>query len=211
MYKTQCLILGAALGLSACQGGRISDSELALRNDNQQSQARAEEGSGGISCIVENAPYQFNGDKRYTAAAGEARNLQVVSLASDASFWEIHALTPRSGSYRCGEAGLHIGLQREGLSKLSSAQGGHCQMTVTQANFRSIQGRFEGQLADGNGHLYTVEDGRFDIALASAIPDLDHDGLSDADDNCPFDANPDQADSNGDMIGDVCDPSAQED
>ena len=35
--------------------------------------------------------------------------------------------------------------------------------------------------------------------------DSDGDGFSDADDNCPFDPNSDQADFDGDFVGDVCD------
>ncbi|MFO0872945.1 MAG: thrombospondin type 3 repeat-containing protein, partial [Phycisphaerales bacterium] len=34
--------------------------------------------------------------------------------------------------------------------------------------------------------------------------DLDHDGVPDCADNCPFQANPDQADADGDGTGDVC-------
>ena len=37
------------------------------------------------------------------------------------------------------------------------------------------------------------------------VQDGDGDGLDDGDDNCPMVANPDQADADGDMIGDVCD------
>jgi hypothetical protein len=38
--------------------------------------------------------------------------------------------------------------------------------------------------------------------------DTDGDGVCNADDNCPLDPNPDQADLNQDGIGDVCDPEA---
>jgi hypothetical protein len=38
--------------------------------------------------------------------------------------------------------------------------------------------------------------------------DSDHDGIDDALDNCPFVANPNQADGDGDGIGDVCDNCA---
>ncbi len=41
-------------------------------------------------------------------------------------------------------------------------------------------------------------------ATLATIVDLDGDGVPDAQDNCPF-YNPDQADSNGDGLGDVCD------
>jgi hypothetical protein len=41
--------------------------------------------------------------------------------------------------------------------------------------------------------------------LVVAVKDTDGDGIPDASDNCPSVANPDQADSNGNGIGDVCD------
>ena len=37
------------------------------------------------------------------------------------------------------------------------------------------------------------------------FPDADVEGIADADDNCPFNANADQADNDADNIGDVCD------
>lgn len=42
--------------------------------------------------------------------------------------------------------------------------------------------------------------------ISTPIPDSDGDGYCDAIDNCPNVANPDQADTNGNGIGDVCEP-----
>lgn len=39
--------------------------------------------------------------------------------------------------------------------------------------------------------------------------DVDGDGVPNASDNCPSIANPDQADSDHDGIGDACDPTSQ--
>jgi MYXO-CTERM domain-containing protein len=38
--------------------------------------------------------------------------------------------------------------------------------------------------------------------------DTDNDGIPDATDNCPLVPNPDQRDSDGDTLGDACDPTA---
>ncbi len=65
-----------------------------------------------------------------------------------------------------------------------------------------------------SGHVafwYKLADGRSGYARANLIPDFDGDGLSDSLDNCPFKANPTQADIGGvgtasgpDGIGDSC-------
>ncbi len=45
------------------------------------------------------------------------------------------------------------------------------------------------------------------VGTAYALADdTDGDGRLDPDDNCPYTYNPDQADSDGDGVGDVCDP-----
>jgi hypothetical protein len=45
------------------------------------------------------------------------------------------------------------------------------------------------------------------VCVPGTVSDLDGDGVCDASDNCPNDANPDQRDLDGDGIGDVCDPA----
>ena len=49
------------------------------------------------------------------------------------------------------------------------------------------------------------------VATLTLNPDTDGDGVNDDVDNCPSDANPDQADNDGDGIGDVCDPDDDND
>jgi hypothetical protein len=46
------------------------------------------------------------------------------------------------------------------------------------------------------------------LGLDSAVPDFDHDGVADTLDNCPFDLNPQQRDSDRNGLGDVCDCAA---
>jgi len=47
--------------------------------------------------------------------------------------------------------------------------------------------------------------------VVTLLTDTDTDGIPDAGDNCPTVANPDQADSNGNGIGDACDPQLDSD
>ncbi|MCP3906122.1 MAG: DUF362 domain-containing protein [Planctomycetes bacterium] len=54
------------------------------------------------------------------------------------------------------------------------------------------------------GYDVTNHPPRIDTFTWSGAGDLDDDGEPDASDNCPFDANPDQADCDDDGLGDVC-------
>jgi subtilisin family serine protease len=49
------------------------------------------------------------------------------------------------------------------------------------------------------------------LATLRGCPDADSDGLRDIDDNCPSHANRDQADTDGDHVGDACDPTPRGD
>lgn len=67
----------------------------------------------------------------------------------------------------------------------------------------------------GCSEIFSLEAGVLDPdAIASgcttAGPDEDGDGCTDLDDNCPHIANPGQADSERDGVGDVCDPNPDE-
>jgi hypothetical protein len=69
---------------------------------------------------------------------------------------------------------------------------------------------------DGNGY-FKVGYGECGIetdvyyAYLEADIDGDSDGIADAIDNCPSDYNPDQTDTDGDGLGDVCDPDDDSD
>ena len=49
------------------------------------------------------------------------------------------------------------------------------------------------------------------VTKISEADDADSDGIADAEDNCPYNFNPDQTDTDGDLIGDVCDPDDDND
>lgn len=76
---------------------------------------------------------------------------------------------------------------------------------LTDAVAADIDGiEFSGQAGGssitlGNGHVFNK------IAVSSGPADTDGDGVNDDEDNCINDANPDQANNDGDAEGDVCD------
>ena len=211
LTRASTLILGyllAATTLSACNGGRSGETG-GLGSRGQELLPMAD--VGGIQGQLDGALYAFHGDMRLTVSSTDKRKLHVLNLANDAEHWAINELPNRPGEYQCGQGGLHLSLQRAGQSLFSSAgPAGQCQVVVTRANSRSLEGYFSGVLAAASGASARVDEGRFRFELAHVIPDSDADGLSDADDNCPFDANPGQEDGNNNGAGTACDASEQD-
>ena len=56
-----------------------------------------------------------------------------------------------------------------------------------------------------NGHIYYVDNGQDEVVRIDPYTDEDGDGVGDEVDNCPFIANPSQANFDNDSLGDVCD------
>jgi len=63
----------------------------------------------------------------------------------------------------------------------------------------------QGLAIDSGNTLYVATGYRHTVAVYSGIEDADSDGIADELDNCINTANPDQADIDGDLAGDLCD------
>lgn len=193
--------------LVGCEGGRLDGATPAT---SRAADLLPVEDGRGIQADLAEGTHAYRGDMRVTIAGDNVRDLHVVNQASDEDAWAISAIPAELGEYRCDAGGLTITLMRGGQPTLDSLQGGSCALTVTQANLRRIEGHFSGVLTGPNGNAHAMDNGVFRFELAHAIPDSDADGYSDADDNCVFNANPDQADGNGNGVGTACDGSEQE-
>ncbi len=77
--------------------------------------------------------------------------------------------------------------------------------TTSKITFNVTSGTTYAIVVDGNDAASGT------ISINWEYPDSDSDTVIDALDNCPNDANTDQSDVDGDMLGDVCDPDADDD
>ncbi|RJU95549.1 MAG: hypothetical protein DWC00_05005, partial [Candidatus Poseidoniales archaeon] len=75
------------------------------------------------------------------------------------------------------------------------------QLDKIQTSATSIMGLEVGP----NGHLYYVDNGQDKVLRIDPYMDEDGDGIGDGVDNCPYIANPLQANFDNDTLGDVCD------
>lgn len=158
----------------------------------------------GVTGTVNGVTYQYTGDLRYTSQDNK-RSITVESLEDGTDSWSINLLTPEEGTYSCGAESVAVVLTREGTTLDSSTDQGGCSITITSADSMGLAGYFTATLVDASGATqHSVTDGEFKVVFEDAIMDIDHDGFSDADDNCPFDANPDQLDDNMNRVGNIC-------
>lgn len=187
------------LALAACGGGG-GENKNGSGSGNQQGGATNK--NHGITGDVNGTTYNYNGDTRYTNAGDQKRSINGENIDNGNESWSLFFVPEKVGSYSCGEENLTLALTRENNPSGTATS---CTVQVTQADETGLFGTFTATLNNGNN----VTNGAFKIIFEDAIGDADEDGLSDAEDNCAFMNNPDQADSDTNGIGDVCDIEMQ--
>ncbi|MPZ22276.1 MAG: CSLREA domain-containing protein, partial [Dehalococcoidia bacterium] len=176
---------------SAAEAGGIvveafGSATLTLRNTLVAGQAAGEDCGliGPLGATIVSAGHNLDSDGSCDLdATGDLPDgdADIEALASNGGPTQTHALGPDSDAIDAG-------------NPATPGSGGDSCLAADQRGIARPQ--------DGDGNATSICDiGAFELEL-----DSDSDGVPDASDNCPNDANPGQEDFDGDNIGDACDP-----
>ena len=145
-----------------------------------------------------------NSQQAFCVAVDAAGNVIVSGVFSESVDFGGGALSGRYDVFlaKFDPDGNHLWSERFGDFVIQEGWG----VAVDNSGNIVLAGRSDGSVDFGGGTLTTA--GASDIFVAKfGAADADGDGIPDATDNCPNDANPNQEDADHDGLGDVCDPT----
>jgi hypothetical protein len=135
---------------------------------------------------------------RYTAARNLFHTMKQFTTETNSGS-NIEGLSIAVGDYHPDFAGNEIvTIEQESQTNTRFNAINVYRNTAVRPLFHTLKGFTHETNAGGDRQSISV-------AVMSPPPDADDDGITDDDDNCPNDANPDQDDCDGDGIGNVCD------
>jgi hypothetical protein len=163
--------------------------------------------------VLNDVATDAGGAKIVTVTAGGAGatvNYSIQNTNSNNSSDPQNSCNPADGSSATVTPSVPAGVTKTPASRTFTA----CESPagVTFAAGASVApGDYEITVAvsDSGGGTYNTSPATFTLRVqAASAPDADGDGVPDASDNCPNDANADQADADSDGLGDACDPNS---
>lgn len=143
--------------------------------------------------------------------------IQIQRATMGSSFWQTAHQTLSWGNQYYTDQGLTPGTSYRYRVATWDAYGAVSYSTEKVCTTQAGDADGDGYLppADCNDSNASIHPGAYDIpgdgidqdcdGQDAQVQDADHDGIADATDNCPFVANPDQADLDGDGQGNACD------
>ena len=156
-------------------------------------------GSGGSSTCTATADAEYQFDRWTGACDGQGATCSLTNITSDKTSAASFTAVTYSVSATAGAGGS------SSCSATTVASGGSSTCTATadaEYQFDRWRGACDGQIATCSLTNITSDQ----TSAASFEPrDDDGDGITNSSDNCPLMSNPDQLDTDGDGIGDVCD------